>query len=116
PPPPSPPYTLSLHDALPISAFPRTEIQERVPDSENIRTFRVSLNLLGDGFVEAVPDQTFVDLAKDQCQKNHNKICGQVLYVPILEAPPLTGVGRFGWKDQHASLLSFSADAYLNEM
>jgi CxxC motif-containing protein (DUF1111 family) len=26
------------------------------------------------------------------------------------------GVGRFGWKDQHASLLSFSADAYLNEM
>jgi len=25
-------------------------------------------------------------------------------------------VGRFGWKDQHASLLSFSADAYLNEM
>src|SRR5207253_4132355 len=100
----------------PNAAFLSTEIQERVPDSENIRTFRVSLNLLGDGFVEAVPDQTFVDLAKDQCQKNHNKICGQVLYVPILEAPPLTGVGRFGWKDQHASLLSFSADAYLNEM
>jgi CxxC motif-containing protein (DUF1111 family) len=25
-------------------------------------------------------------------------------------------VGRFGWKDQHASLLSFSGDAYLNEM
>jgi CxxC motif-containing protein (DUF1111 family) len=25
-------------------------------------------------------------------------------------------VGRFGWKDQHASLLSFAADAYLNEM
>src|SRR6266581_597541 len=100
----------------PNAAFPSTEIQERVPDSENIRTFRVSLNLLGDGFVEAVPDQTFVDLAKDQCQKNHKKICGQVLYVPILEAPPQTGVGRFGWKDQHASLLSFSADAYLNEM
>jgi CxxC motif-containing protein (DUF1111 family) len=100
----------------PNAAFPSTEIQERVPDSEKIRTFRVSLNLLGDGFVEAVPDQTFVDLAKDQCRKNHNKICGQVLYVPILEALGTTGVGRFGWKDQHASLLSFSADAYLNEM
>src|SRR2546429_347305 len=99
----------------PNAAFPSTEIQERVPDSENIRTFRVSLNVLGDGFVEAVPDQTFVDLAKDQCRKNH-KICGQVLYVPILEALGQTGVGRFGWKDQHASLLSFSADAYLNEM
>jgi CxxC motif-containing protein (DUF1111 family) len=100
----------------PNAAFPSTEIQERVPDSENIRTFRVSLNVLGDGFVEAVSDQTLVDLAKDQCRKNHNKICGQVLYVPILEAPGQTGVGRFGWKDQHASLLSFSADAYLNEM
>ncbi|HET8923945.1 MAG TPA: di-heme oxidoredictase family protein [Candidatus Acidoferrum sp.] len=100
----------------PNAAFPGTEIQERVPDSEKIRTFRVSLNLLGDGFVEAVPDQTFVDLAKDQCKKNHNKICGQVLYVPIVEAPGTTGVGRFGWKDQQASLLSFSGDAYLNEM
>jgi CxxC motif-containing protein (DUF1111 family) len=100
----------------PNAAFPSTEIQERVPDSEKIRTFRMSLNLLGDGFVEAVPDQAFVDLAKDQCKKNHNKICGQVLYVPIVEAPGVTGVGRFGWKDQQASLLSFAADAYLNEM
>jgi CxxC motif-containing protein (DUF1111 family) len=25
-------------------------------------------------------------------------------------------VGRFGWKDQHGSLLSFAADAYVNEM
>jgi CxxC motif-containing protein (DUF1111 family) len=100
----------------PNAAFPSTEIQERVPASEKIRTFRVSLNVLGDGFVEAVPDQTFVDLAKDQCRKSREKICGQVLYVPILEAPGQTGVGRFGWKDQHASLLSFSGDAYLNEM
>src|SRR5438093_2431209 len=99
----------------PNGAFPSTEIQERVPDTENIHTFRVSLNLLGDGFVEAVPDQTFVDLAKEQCRKNHKKICGQVLYVPVLEAPGQTAVGRFGWKNQQASLLSFSADAYLNE-
>jgi CxxC motif-containing protein (DUF1111 family) len=33
-----------------------------------------------------------------------------------LEAPDRTGVGRFGWAAQHASLLSFSADAYRNEM
>jgi CxxC motif-containing protein (DUF1111 family) len=26
------------------------------------------------------------------------------------------GVGRFGWKDQQASLLSFAGDAYVNEM
>src|SRR5713226_5008637 len=100
----------------PNAAFPGTEIQERVPDSEKIRTFRASLNLLGDGFVEAVPDQTLVELAKEQCKKSRNKICGQVLYVPLVEAPGQTAVGRFGWKDQHASLLSFAGDAYLNEM
>src|SRR6266436_9180428 len=54
----------------PNAAFPGTEIQERVPDTEKIRTFRISLNVLGDGFVEAVADQTFVDLAKDQCRKS----------------------------------------------
>jgi CxxC motif-containing protein (DUF1111 family) len=100
----------------PSGAFPSTEIQEHVPDSEKIRTFRVSLNVLGDGFVEALSDQTLLDLAKDQCKKSQGKICGQALYVPIVEVPGKTGVGRFGWKDQHASLLSFSADAYLNEM
>ena len=100
----------------PNAAFPVTEIQQRVPDSEQIRTFRVSVNLLGDGFVEAVPDRTFVDLANQQCNKSHHKICGQVLDVPIVEAPGQTAVGRFGWKDQQASLLSFAADAYLNEM
>jgi CxxC motif-containing protein (DUF1111 family) len=34
----------------------------------------------------------------------------------VFEAPGQTRVGRFGWKAQQASLLSFSADAYLNEM
>ena len=100
----------------PNAAFPDKEIQERVPETETIRTFRLSVNLLGDGFVEAVADQTLVDLSKQQCKSSHEKICGQILYVPIVEAPGQMGVGRFGWKDQHASLLSFSGDAYLNEM
>src|SRR6202166_426468 len=100
----------------PSAAFPNNEIQERVPETETIRTFRLSLNLLGDGFVEAVADQTLIDLARQQCKSSHRKICGQVLQVPIVEAPGQMGVGRFGWKDQHASLLSFAGDAYLNEM
>jgi CxxC motif-containing protein (DUF1111 family) len=41
---------------------------------------------------------------------------GQIISVPLLEAPGQTRVARFGWKNQHASLLSFAADAYLNEM
>ena len=100
----------------PNAAFPDNEIQERVPETETIRTFRLSLSLLGDGFVEAVADQTFIDLAEQQCRSSHRKICGQVLQVPIVEAPGQMSVGRFGWKDQHASLLSFAGDAYLNEM
>jgi CxxC motif-containing protein (DUF1111 family) len=100
----------------PSAAFPDKEIQERVSATETIRTFRLSLSLLGDGFVEAIADQTLVDLSKQQCKSSHGKICGQILYVPIVEAPGQMGVGRFGWKDQHASLLSFAGDAYLNEM
>jgi hypothetical protein len=45
---------------------------------------------------------------------------GTRIMVPVLEAPHCGGfvmrVGRFGWKDQHASLLSFAADAYRNEV
>ena len=36
--------------------------------------------------------------------------------MPVLERPGTTRIGRFGHKDQQASLLSFSADAYVNEM
>ena len=41
---------------------------------------------------------------------------GTALMVPVLEANGAARIGRFGWKSQHASLESFAADAYLNEM
>jgi CxxC motif-containing protein (DUF1111 family) len=100
----------------PNTNSPNTEIQERVPDSETIRATHMSLNLLGDGFVEAIPDQALLDISQQQCKRDKGRICGQALRVPIVEAPGQTGIGRFGWKDQHASLLSFAGDAYLNEM
>jgi len=103
----------------PFAQTPLSPIQRSrstYPASENIRTTRVSLGVLGDGFVEAVADGTLVELARNQCRESHHKICGQVIYVPIVEAPGQTGVGRFGWKDQHVSLQLFSGDAYLNEM
>jgi CxxC motif-containing protein (DUF1111 family) len=99
----------------PNADFPTIEIQERVPNSETIRTFRTSLGVLGDGFVEAVDDSTLIDISNRQC-KQDGKICGLIVRVPILESPGKTRVGRFGWKSQHASLLSFSGDAYLNEI
>ena len=91
-------------------------ITEYVPSGETIRTLRTSLNTLGDGFVEAIDDATLRALAIQQAEVTNGQIAGVVIEVPVLEAPGTTRVGRFGWKNQHASLLSFAADAYLNEM
>ncbi|MEA2560292.1 MAG: hypothetical protein QOH06_1796 [Acidobacteriota bacterium] len=88
------------------------KIQERVGGADNVLTFRTSLNTLGDGFVEAIADATFTTIRNAQ----PSGMKGQIINVPVLESPGTTRVARFGWKNQHASLLSFSADAYLNEM
>ena len=100
----------------PNGAFPDQEIQEHVPVEANVRTFRLSLSLLGDGLVEAVPDGSLREFAARQCRETQGRICGRAFPVPVLEAPGVNRVGRFGWKGQQASLLSFAADAYLNEM
>src|SRR5262249_3657561 len=81
-------------------------IQERVLDSSNGRSFRTSLSTLGDGFVESIEDQTLIDIAANQ----PSTMRGEIVRVPVLEAGGVTRVGRFGWKNQHASLLSFAAD------
>jgi CxxC motif-containing protein (DUF1111 family) len=92
------------------------QAQEHIPDTENIRTLRAALNTLGDGFVEAIDDKTLMAIAARQPEESDGMIHGEVVEAPIFEAPGQTRVGRFGWKDQHSSLLSFIADAYLNEM
>jgi CxxC motif-containing protein (DUF1111 family) len=88
------------------------EIQERVPGAENVRTFRISQNTLGDGFVEAIANSTLQAIAANQPAAQR----GQIIFVPVPEAPGQTRIGRFGWKNQQASLLGFSGDAYVNEM
>jgi CxxC motif-containing protein (DUF1111 family) len=92
------------------------EAQEHVPATENIRALRAALNTLGDGFVEAIDDNTLLAIAAQQTRTTHGKIHGEAIEVPVLEAPGKNRIGRFGWKDQHSSLLSFIGDAYLNEM
>jgi CxxC motif-containing protein (DUF1111 family) len=87
-------------------------IQERVGGSINVADLRSSLNVLGDGFIEAVSNTTLQNIQAGQS----SQFRGTLIAVPLLEAPGQTRFGRFGWKDQQASLLSFSADAYLNEM
>ena len=87
-----------------------------LPDSDNVRDQFITPSLFGAGFVECVADETLRRIAREQATQNGGRIRGLVREVPILEAPGRTGVGRFGWAAQHASLLSFSADAYRNEM
>src|SRR6202008_2491800 len=77
---------------------------------------RAALNTLGDGFVEAIDDNTLLAIAARQPESSQGRIHGEAIEVPMFEAPGQSRIGRFGWKDQHGSLLSFIGDAYLNEM
>jgi CxxC motif-containing protein (DUF1111 family) len=92
------------------------QAQEHVPSTETIQAKRAVLNTLGDGFVEAVADQTLLAIAANQPGQSGGRIHGEAIQIPILESPGVNGVGRFGWKDQQPTVLSFAADAYLNEM
>src|SRR5438876_5909036 len=85
--------------------------QERVLGTSEVRTFRTSLNTLGDGFVESIDSNTLVAISNGQ----PFGMRGQFIQVPVLESGGAVRGGRFGWKNQQASLLSFSSDAYLNE-
>ena len=91
-------------------------LQERVLEGNEVRALRTSLNTLGDGFVEAIGDETLIAIAERQPIESKGRIAGEIVRVPVLEAGGALRIGRFGWKNQHASLVSFSADSYLNEM
>jgi CxxC motif-containing protein (DUF1111 family) len=89
-------------------------IQERLDAAplENIRAFRLTLNIIGDGFIEAIANSTITAIRDAQPAAQR----GTIINVPVVEANGALRIGRFGWKNQHASLVSFSGDAYLNEM
>jgi CxxC motif-containing protein (DUF1111 family) len=88
------------------------DAMELVPDLDIVRTFRVSPSTLGDGFVEAISNDTLTQIRNSQ----PSAVRGSMVIVPVLEANGRARIGRFGWKAQHASLESFAADAYLNEI
>jgi CxxC motif-containing protein (DUF1111 family) len=103
----------SLGGSLVHSRGTHPEIVERVYFEDDVRTFRISTNTLGSGYVEAISNTTLLEIRNRQPAAMR----GTPVVVPVLES---TGgkarIGRFGWKGQHASLESFAADAYLNEM
>ena len=70
---------------------------------------RAATPTFGLGLVEAVSNQTLIQLA----QSEPSSVRGTVKQINELGQ---MRVGRFGWKDDHATLRAFSGDAYLNEM
>ena len=90
----------------------RSYEQERVLPGNTVIALRSTLSVFGDGFVEAIANETLQAIAARQPSAQR----GQIINVPVLEKPGTIRVGRFGHKDQQASLVSFSADAYVNEM
>lgn len=97
-----------------------SEAQVRLPEtgeSEPIRSSRIALSGLGDGFVEAIPDTTLVLIAAGQPAQSDGHIAGEFAIAPVFDSGQVTfGVGRFGWKSSVSSLLTFAALAYLGDL
>jgi CxxC motif-containing protein (DUF1111 family) len=97
-----------------LFSVPPHDCQVSVYEEANVVAHRISIPLFGTGLVEAIPDETILALA-DPDDKNGDGIRGRAAIVEDA-ATGQQRVGRFGWKAQHATLLAFAADAYLNEM
>ena len=87
-------------------------VQERVPVEANLVGKRLSTPLFGAGLMEAIPDDA---IRLNALRPQPDGVRGRVSTVTDV-VDGRTRIGRFGWKGQHASLLGFAADAYINEM
>lgn len=95
------------------------KIQVRLQPGFEHHTLRMATSVLGDGLIECIADE---DILAVQA-KQPVKMQGTVILAPVVVGPDHKDgfkyrdrVGRFGWKAQDASLMNFSAGAYLNEM
>jgi len=104
--------TQSLLQTLAVSPL----CAEVVPEDATVFIQRITNSSLAFGLIEAIPDASIAANA-DATDANADGISGRVHWVNLLEDPtgPLRA-GRFGWKAQVASTLSFSGDAARNEM
>jgi CxxC motif-containing protein (DUF1111 family) len=100
-----------IHDV----AIPPT-ITEKILPEFNVVSKRLPTSVLGDGFVEAIDDKAIRAIAAEQAKKTGGRIVGEAIEVAVLESPGTTRLGRFGWKNSQASLLSFTGEALRNEI
>ena len=87
-------------------------LQEVIPSDANTVARRLTTPLFGAGLIEAIPDSSIMNNA---LRVKRDGVRGRASLVTDV-ASGLTRAGRFGWKAQHATLLSFAGDAYQNEV
>ena len=97
-----------------LFSIPPHRCQEIIPPESNVVAPRKSIPLFGAGLVEAISDATLTGLA-DPNDSDGDGVSGRVHWVFDV-GTQATRAGRFGWKAQQATLLSFCAEAYLEEM
>lgn len=89
--------------------------KENIPADATVNAIRVTNSSMAFGLIEAIPDLQ-IAANQDPNDSNSDGISGRVHWVEALEAPGITRAGRFGWKAQVATTLTFSGDASRNEM
>ena len=97
-----------------LLSLPDHGCQVSIPTEVNILTRRIPLAIFGDGLIEAIPDAAIRAL-EDPDDRNGDGVKGRAAMIMDI-ASNRERVGRFGWKAQQATLLSFAGDAYVNEM
>ncbi len=102
-------------------------IQVQVPSPPSgfslVTTLRMATTILGDGYIEVLSDEQILAVRTSQ----PDGLKGLPVTVVANVQPTKVGpgewkystaerIGRFGWKCQEASLMNFSAGAYLHEL
>ena len=97
-----------------LFSIPSHGCQPLMPAAVNVVARRAPIPVFGAGLVEAIADDTLLAL-EDPFDRNGDGVSGRAAVV-VDAATGDRRIGRFGWKAQHATLLTFGADAYRNEM
>jgi CxxC motif-containing protein (DUF1111 family) len=89
-------------------------VGEVVPAEANVVAQRRTTPLFGLGLVDAVPDESLQALAQYQQVVTPETAGRANVVVDVFSGQPR--VGRFGWKSQIGTVLTFTGNAFLNEM
>jgi CxxC motif-containing protein (DUF1111 family) len=97
-----------------LFSVPTHGCQVSIPAEAAVIARRIPIPLFGAGLVEAIADASIVAL-EDPVDGNGDGVSGRAARIVDLDTGQIR-IGRFGWKAQHATLITFGADAYRNEM